>query len=192
MEQRCRTVSARKKNAELQRNETRLKGYINSGESMIGAGVAGSLAGGPLGLVGGLVAGTGLTIASNELNYNIQGKLNDKYQKMTDDLYSNQTSNLLISGGGMGFTNMLNQWYWVQLTADDTSKAEYTADVTINGYETNIPVGNPNSFLTAGGPLQIQNLVITGAIPPEAKTYIKNILSNGVRIVENNPAGVQP
>jgi len=180
------------KYAELQRNEERLKGYINSGTNLLGGAIAGGMAGGPAGAVAGVVAGTVMTIAGNEINYDIQGKLNDKYQKMTDDLYANQSPNLLVSGGGMAYTNMIGQWAWIQLEADSVSMAEYTADVTNNGYETQIPVGNPNSFISAGGPLQIDNLMITGPIPPEAKTYIKNILSNGVRIVENNPTGVVP
>jgi hypothetical protein len=34
--------------------------------------------------------------------------------------------------------------------------------------------------------------MLTGPLPPQAKTYIKNILANGVRIVENNPTGTDP
>lgn len=183
-----------KRNAELQRNEARLKGYTSAGESLVGGAVAGGVSAGPLGAVGGLVAGGFLNIASNELNYDIQGKLNDKYQRLTDDLYANQTSNLLLNGGGMGFTKLLNQWNWVQLVADTPSINEYNNEITYMGYETEYMAsgGSVNLLINTGGAIQLQNLVLTGAVPPEAKTYIKNILSNGVRIVENNPTGVVP
>ena len=183
-----------KRNAELQRNETRVKSYLGGGESMIGGAAAGGLAtkGSPAGATAGLVASTGLTFLSTEINYAMQGGLDDEYQKAKDKLYQNQASNLLISGGGMGFTNMLNQWYWVQLTADDVSAAEYSNDVTLNGYETDVPTSSVSSFITGGGPLQIINVNLTGNAPPQAKQFIKNKLQSGVYIVENNPSGVAP
>ena len=70
--------------------------------------------------------------------------------------------------------------------------AEYTAKVTNDGYTVDIPVGSASAFVTAGGPLQVQNMMISGTIPPQAKTYIKNIMANGIRIVENNPSGTDP
>ena len=76
--------------------------------------------------------------------------------------------------------------------SDSVSAAEYANDVTLNGYETNIAASSVASYITTGGPLQIINLNVKGNTPPQAKQYIKDKLSAGVYIVENNPSGVVP
>ena len=76
---------------------------------------------------------------------------------------------------------------------DTTSAAEYTADIALNGYDTDIPVANVGTFITGTtGPYRIRNLTVTGNIPPQAKQYIKDKFETGIRIVENNPSGVVP
>lgn len=182
------------RNAEIQRGEKRTKSYLGGGESMIGGAAAGGLAtkGNPIGATAGILASTGLTFASTEIDYAMQKGFNDEYQKAKDKLYQNQAPNLLISGGGMAHTQMMKQWYWVQLVADDISAAEYANDTTINGYEVEVPVSNTSSFIAAGGALQIINLNITGNAPPAAKQFIKSKLESGVHIIENNSSGVAP
>ena len=120
-------------------------------------------------------------------------------QDARDRLYSNQTNSLQLSGDSL-------QWRWkifgtiygyegpylVIMHSDSTSAAEYSNDITLNGYETNIPASSVSSYITTGGPLQIINLNLTGNAPPQAKQYIKDKLSAGVYIVENNPSGVVP
>ena len=39
------------------------------------------------------------------------------------------------------------------------------------------------ALISAGGPLAIENLVVRGPIPAEAKQYIKARFANGVRII---------
>ena len=126
------------------------------------------------------------------MNWVASGIFNDRLNEETDKLYSNQASNVLQSAGGMGFCDAIQNWYIVQLEADATSKAEYTAHITKNGYSTDISTGTCSTFISSGGALQIQNMVVTGIAPPEAKQYIKNMFSNGVIIQENNPSGVIP
>ena len=181
-----------KRTAEIQRNQQAFSGYAGTTQSIIGGSIAGASKGSIGGAIGGAIAGGVSSIIGTTAGYFAQGHFNDELQKETDKLVSNQTSNILQTGEGIAWTQLAGTWNVLQLEYDTTSKAEYTSYITNDGYTVDIPVSSPSSFLTAGGPLQIQNLVVTGAIPPEAKTYIKNILSNGVRIVENNPSGVVP
>ena len=179
----------------IQREETAVKSALGAGSSMIGGGIGGAMVGKGLGAGVGAGLAASTTIFTAGLEMMMSEKYDDQYQKATDQLYANQTSSVLQSAGGIAFINTVantGNWYIVQLEADDVSSAEYNADVTLNGYETNIPASDVTSYITAGGALQIINLNLTGEIPPEAKTYIKNKLENGVRIIENNPSGVVP
>ena len=180
-----------KRMAEIQRNQRAVSGISSVGSSIVGGAIAGSTKG-VAGGIAGAVSGGVLSTIGTAVDFLTAPLFNDEIQTETDKLVSNQTSNMLIAGGGLGWKEIMGNWKIVQLEADATSLAEYTAKISNDGYTVEIPVGTPTAFLTAGGPLQIQNLVVTGSIPPEAKTYIKNILSNGVRIVENNPSGVVP
>lgn len=188
-----------KRMREIQRNQQTVSGFTGITGSIVGGSIAGASSGGPIGAIAGAVAGASSSLIGTTINYFAQGMFNDELQKETDKLVSNQSSTLLSPGGGTGWVKTApliagspTPWYIAVLEADAVSLAEHTAKISNDGYDVEIPVGTPTAFLTAGGPLQIQNLVLTGAIPPEAKTYIKNILSNGVRIVENNPSGVVP
>lgn len=181
-----------KRMREIQRNQQAISGFTGVTGSIVGGSIAGATSGGPIGAIAGAVAGASSSIIGTTVGYFAQGIFNDELQKETDKLVSNQTSNILMGGGGFGWKELSKYWVPYLLKADTVSLAEYTAKISNDGYDVEIPVGTPSAFLTAGGPLQIQNLVLTGAIPPEAKTYIKNILSNGVRIIENNPSGVVP
>ena len=188
-----------KRMREIQRNQQTVAGFTGITGSIVGGSIAGASSGGPVGAIAGAVAGASSSIIGTTVNYFASGMFNDELQKETDKLISNQSSTLLSGEGGTGWYKsapviggLPAPWYMAVIEADSVSKAEYTAKITNDGYTVEIPVGSPSSFITAGGPLQIQNLMLTGPIPPEAKTYIKNILSNGIRIVENNPAGVNP
>ena len=163
----------------------------------IGGGVTGSTAG-VFGAIGGLLGGMLAQGSMTAIQYGLGKNFNDQLQDARDRLYSNQQNGILLTGGSKHWfdeTNTENKMvgcYLMKLTADSVSSAEYTQDVTNNGYDVNIPVSSASSFISSGGALRIINLNITGSIPPEAKTFIKNKLDAGVRIVENNPSGVVP
>lgn len=173
---------------EIQRDEKMIAGISNIGMSAIGGAIAGKGAG--------AVAGGLMGAGSLALENFYAGIFNDRLQEETDKLHANQIPSLIQGAGGIApfthDTSGLGHWYIVQLESDSVSAAEYSQHIANDGYTTEIPVTDASSYVTAGGPLQIQNLILTGQIPPESKTYIKNILSNGVRIVENNPTGVNP
>lgn len=179
----------------IQREENAIKGALGAGTSMIGGGIGGAMVGKGVGAGVGAGLAAGTTIFSAGLNMLMSEKYDDEYQKVTDQLYANQASSVLQSAGGIAFINTVantGNWYIMQLEADDTSAAEYAADVGLNGYETNIAASDVTSYVTAGGALQIRNLNLTGATPPQAKQYIKSKLETGVHIIENNPSGVVP
>lgn len=181
-----------KQNREIARNQQAVAGISGVGTSIIGGAVAGTMAAPGPGTIAGAVSGAVSSIFGTGLNYVTSGIFNDQLQNETDKLYSHQSANMLLPAGGAGWMDLNGDWSIVELIGDDVSVGEHTAFITNNGYNVEIAVTSAASYITTGGPLQIQNLIITGAIPPEAKTYIKNILANGVRIVENNPSGVTP
>lgn len=181
-----------KRTAEIQRNQQAVAGYAGTGQSMVGGAIAGATKGNVAGAIGGALAGGVSSIIGTTIGYFTQGHFNDELQRETDKLVANQVSNLLMPGESPIFTQMVGNWNIVQLEADSVSASEYSQHIANDGYSTEVPVTDATSFVTAGGALQIQNLILTGNLPPEGKTYIKNILSNGVRIVENNPTGVNP
>ena len=181
-----------KRVAEIQRNQQTVSGFAGTGQSMVGGAIAGAVKGNVAGAVGGAIAGGVTSIIGTTIGHFTQGYFNDKFQDETDKLVSNQVSNLKLNGSGIAFKDLAKTWAVYQLEADAVSMAEYTAKVTNDGYTVDIPVGSASAFVTAGGPLQVQNMMISGTIPPQAKTYIKNIMANGIRIVENNPSGTDP
>ena len=181
-----------KQNREIARNQKAIASLSSAGTGLIGGAIAGTMVAPGPGTVAGAVGGAGSSLIGTAIDYVTSGYFNDQLQKETDKYYSHQSANMLLPAGGMGWRLLTNDWCILQLEGDTVSVTEHSSYITNNGYDVEIAVGNPNSFLTAGGPLQIINLMITGNLPPEAKNYIKNILSNGVRIVENNPSGVVP
>ena len=188
-----------KRMREIQRNQQTVAGFTGITGSIVGGSIAGATSGGPAGAIAGAAAGASSSVIGTTIGYFTQGHFNDELQTETDKLISNQASTVLAYGGGTGWlsleANISNyEWAWniTVLKADSVSAGEYSQHIANEGYTTEIPVTDATTYITTGGPLQIQNLILTGSIPTAAKTYIKNILSNGVRIVENNPSGVNP
>ena len=181
---------------QVQTNQKAVSGLTAAGVEGIGAALLAMIPGVGVvlgGMTGAGAAGKGISAGTD---YLLETYIfNDELQAVEDQLHSNQTPVILGSAGGAAFTDdpiVPSTWYVVQLEADDVSEAEYTNDVTINGYEMNHPVSDVTSFITTGGPLQIVNLNLTGNAPPQAKQMIKDRLSSGVHIKENNPSGVVP
>lgn len=178
---------------EIQRQQKAVNGVSSIGQQAIGGGIAGASAG-PIGAAGGAIAGAASGSAGTAIGWFADGYFNDKLQEESDKLYSNQASSVIQGAGGSGFIDSniaAGSWYIVQLEADDTSAAEYNAQISRNGYATDITT-SVSTFITAGGPIQIRNLNLTGSIPPQAKQYIKGMLEGGIYITENNPSGVVP
>lgn len=180
----------------LQNEQTAIHGASGAiGGAVMGA-VAGSIlpVGGTIaGAVAGATAGGVTQLASAGITYAIDEYIyKDKFQDLEDKKYSNQSGNLMIPSDGYAWMlyNIIPKL--ISMTADTVFQSELANHILQEGYPCDSPVSDVTSFITSGGPIQIFNMIITGPIPPEAKTNIKNILSNGVRIVEKNPTGVNP
>lgn len=177
----------------IQRDQQTISGLQNITSSMFGGIIAGSMTGRGH-AVGGAVAGATMGIVNTAVDYTTAGLFNDRLQEATDKLISNQASNIIQAGGGTGFLNSYispKDWMIVQLESDSVSQTEYANQIARNGYDTDLST-SVSTYIASSGALQIKNLNMTGAIPPQAKQYIKNILENGIFIVENNPSGVVP
>ena len=185
-------------NARIANDQKAVSGIESTLQSGISGGVVGASAG-PIGAIGGMLGGLLAGGISTGVNYALGENFNDQLQDARDRLYSNQTNSLQLSGDSMqwlwrvfGSSSRYEGPYLVTMHSDSVSAAEYANDIALNGYETDISASSVASYITTGGPLQIINLNVKGNTPPQAKQYIKDKLSAGVYIVENNPSGVVP
>ena len=184
---------------EIQRDQELVKGFTSIGTNAVTGAVGGAMVGSAPGAVAGGVIGAGGSLITTGANYLISAIADDEIQEATDKLYSNQASSIIQGGGGHGFLNNLvtpGGWYIVQMLSDTVSSSEHVLNITT--YGANIDVVTPNVALyipspsdTCGG-VKIDNLTVTGAVPPEAKQYIRNKFASGLILVENNPSGVAP
>ena len=180
--------------ARIANDQRAVAGLESAASSVVGGGVTGASAG-PMGAVAGMIGGGAISGIMTGINYGLGENFNHQLQEAKDKLYANQKNGIMLTGNSYNkiVTNKaMFPMIFIQ-EADTVSAAEYTADITLNGYDTDIPVANVGTFITGTtGPYRIRNLTVTGNIPPQAKQYIKDKFETGVRIVENNPSGVTP
>ena len=180
-----------KRMAEIQRNQSLVSGITGIGTGAAGGAIGSSMAGKGLGV--GALVGAGASAAGAGINYFTAGYFNDQLQQEQDKLVSNQAANVVVDGGGDNWTiNHENpaHWYIVEMVMDDVSQDEYDNNVAVNGYPVDMPFTDVSAFITAGGPLQITNVMITSQTADLAGiAAIKAQLERGVRIQENNPSG---
>ena len=145
--------------------------------------------GGPLGIAGGALMGAlGNAIGgtmSTEMTYNYQkNTYNDQIQRITDYATSNQASVQLITGSGTDFcVSPYKGMTLIKMDNDDYSVSQRANDLSIYGCTVSEPNTSCQSLIQAGGPLQIDNLIVTGAIPSHAKAYLRDRFAKGVRII---------
>lgn len=156
----------------------------------IGSGLTGGLMGASTGMGAGAIgmgAGMGavIGIAGSLANYAYESAVyNDRMMDIYDYQASHQQSTILLHGSGVSVMN--NEVYnpsIVEYTYDDYSLTQRANDLELYGCHVSEPMESCQSLIDAGGPLQIDNLVVRGDIPVKAKQYIKQRLANGVRIV---------
>lgn len=167
---------------------------VQGGISTVSGGLSGAVTGGlmgslggPLGIVGGaLVGGVGQMIGgavSTGLEYAENIRYTDELLGITAEYHANQLETMLIYGDTL-------DWFWygkvpciVSLTIDEYSRVIYTNEQTILGSKVSEPNANCQSLIEAGGPLQIENLIVGGDIPARAKDYIRDRFRRGVRLI---------
>lgn len=140
----------------------------------------GTLVGGIVGALGGAV--TGLVTTGGNFAYETMYK-NDEMQRMEDYVHADQADNLLLPGNGIDCIYHGCQLTMVPVSFDDYSTTQFTNDLTIYGAKVSEPTADCTTLISAGGPIQIQNLIVTGNIPPAAKDYIKQRFAQGVIII---------
>ena len=159
----------------------------NVTSSVASSAMLGSL-GGPVGTLGGALIGGASSIISGTIgaaaDYAVTTKYNDVFQDITDYRIAHQSNGLIMSGTGFdstrfGFSNIT----LVKLSADAYSTEQRTNDISLYGVHVSEPKDSCQSLIDAGGPVQIDNAVVTGSIPVEAKQYIRQRLSQGVRMI---------
>jgi len=163
-------------------------GTISAGLQGAASGAMIGSIGGPLGMLGGALLGGVTSAISQGANTAIENyignKYNAKFQNITDYRAAHQSNGLLMSGtgfdamrSGQGVIDM------VPLVKDDYALLQRKNDILLYGVHVSEPRESCQSLIDSGGPLQIDNLTITGNIPVDAKDYLKNIFARGVRIV---------
>ena len=134
-----------------------------------------------MGALGNAIGGT----MSTEMTYNYQkNTYNDQIQRITDYATSNQASVQLITGSGTDFcVSPYKGMTLIKMDNDDYSVSQRANDLSIYGCTVSEPKTSCQSLIQAGGPLQIDNLIVTGAIPSHAKAYLRDRFAKGVRII---------
>ena len=132
-----------------------------------------------------LRAGTGmlgLSLAGAGVDYLATQYFNGQLQGAEDTLRAKQIDSITTPGNGW-------DWVWhgrlpglVTLVPDDYSLNNFDNSTRLNGIACSEPMADCTDLIVAGGPLQIANLIVTGDIPVQAKNYIANKISKGVRI----------
>lgn len=185
--QRQADITQRQIEAEKARESALVGMASNVTSSVASSAMLGSL-GGPVGTLGGALIGGVSSIISGTIgaaaDYAVTTKYNDMFQGLNDYRAAHQTNGLLMSGTGFDhirFGN--NEINIVKVVTDEYSQEQRTNDISLYGAHVSEPRESCQSLVDAGGPLQITNVVVRGAIPVQAKEYIRGRLSNGVRMI---------
>ena len=187
-----------KEQAQIARDQQAVNGITGALGGAISGGLTGALvgaAGGPIGAAAGALIGAGTQLSGVGVNYAFSGYFNDRLQDSKDQLYSKQANTVLLTGGSSMYSKDSDTtptgkfgYLLLGLAADSVSAQEISDDIALNGYETQIPCADVTSFITAGGPLRIENMKIGGSgVPQFAITAIKDMFARGVFIINPTP-----
>lgn len=140
-----------------------------------------ALTGGVRGLVAGSLIGAAGSIITGALEL---GVFNDQFQDSEDRYHAMQADTVLMSGDAFFlFYHTQGMIHLDYLRYDDMSNTAIEDMKTVQGVQYNAPVPDCTDLINAGGPLQIINLIVRGAIPTTVKKWIKQKFADGVRIV---------
>lgn len=167
-------------------------GVISAFGSSVGGGLMGGLSGNPLGvLFGGIgMLGTGL-ITSGVQNV-VQRNTNDRMLDATALYKANQTDNIIGYGDAAFDTFLHGQGIYLTMSVMDLySQVMYYDRRDANGVlvdehltnEANTLGMSLPTLIMNGGPLQVENMIVGGEIPSDAKRYIRERFRNGVRLI---------
>lgn len=126
----------------------------------------------------------GASVASAGLEYALGTYFNGRLQDTEDQLQAKQIDSIVANGEGWG-------WLWngrpcgfISMVPDDYSLIRFNKSIQLHGVDVSEPTDNCDTLLDAGGPIQIQQAVVTGDVPYQALHYIRQRLAAGVRMIE--------
>ena len=169
--------------AAIQQEQNLKSGIASVGTSAIGGAIAGGVSGSAPGAIAGAALGAVASLAGTYMGAQIQKETDAKSQAAAENLLSNQTSAVLISGPG-------NYWYhfgtrnWIidMLERDTQSATELSTEHTELGYVTDSYTDDCTTVISGGGGLRIEGLEVKGDIPAEGRAYIAALFARGVHI----------
>ena len=191
-----------KEQAQIARDQQAVNGLTGALGGAVSGALTGALvgaAGGPVGAIAGAAIGAGTQLAGVGITYATARYFNDRLQDSKDALYSRQANTVILTGSSSMYIrdNLADPtarfgYLLLGLRADSVSEQEIEDDISLNGYETQIPVPDVTSFVNAGGPLRIENMTIGGEdVPYRAIAAIKDMFLRGVYII-NPPEEEEP
>lgn len=128
-----------------------------------------------------LTAGAG--VAGAAIDYFATGYFNDRTMDATMDYKSAQTSTLTLPSSGTDFIAYGNVPVIRMLQWDSYSMVQRQSDISLYGISVREPMTSCQALINQGGPIRIQNLNVTGGIPPGAKHFFRERFAQGVRMI---------
>mgnify|MGYP002516965626 CR=1 FL=1 len=117
--------------------------------------------------------GAGASIAGSLINYASAGYYNEKLQSASDMLQARQLDSITTPGNGCDWLYYGRPYQIRSIVPDDYSLGRFENDVSLNGISVSEPTADCTALIHGTGPLAIENLIVRGNIPAEAKQYIK-------------------
>lgn len=172
-----------KQSARLQQETAAKSGIANMGTSVVAGAIGGAMAGGIPGAIGGAGGAAIGSTAGTAINFWVTEEYNAKAQRNTDTLMSNQTANVIVSGGGPIWETVYSgQWQVIKMVRDAVSAAELQTEQDELGYVTDTYSPDCDTFVRTGGPMMITGLQVRGDMSLEGKRYLRALFERGVNI----------
>ena len=129
------------------------------------------------------IATFGISAGMGFIDYAAAGYFNDRTMDNTMYYMGMKTASLTLPSSGLDWTLHGRKPMIVKLRWDQYSIDQRENDLLMYGARVHETHDSCQDIIDAGGPLQINNLNVTGAIPVQAKNYFRRRFSDGVKIV---------
>lgn len=124
----------------------------------------------------------GVSVGGSLVDYAAAQYFNGKLQGIEDTLQAKQLDTVQTPGGGWDFFYHGMTVRLTSLKPDDYSVTNFQNNITYNGITCSEPTADCSAYKDYTGPVQIQNLIVTGDIPVQAKYLIANTYAKGIRM----------
>lgn len=166
----------------IQQEQALVSGVLGAGSGAISGGIAGGLT--KAGGAAGAAAGAAISVGTAVGGYFITGHYDRKSQEATDKLVSNQTSSVIMSGGGIAWNSIRglpHEWAVIEMNRDYESQTELSDEQGELGYKTDCYLTSASTVISTGGGMQIEGLEVLN-VGTRAANYISAIFARGVHI----------